>query len=311
MIGIIEDEFQKEVLECEIPVLVCFTTRWCHSCYPACLLADELAKGYEGKVKFVRMDIEKSPDIAERCRIAVVPTFLLFFNSQMVSKLAGFHYLQPMQSLLNSLVGAKGVKDMVQTKESEALRNRSEAIVSKANSGVEIKIRTMKICDFNVCYSIDQEIRANEKVFTYASITAKDIFENIEDLEHFAFPISYVDFIKRDISGQVKLGLVAEVEGEVRGFILGRIEHTDKEPTKLGEISILGVAPSYRRMGIATELVEAICKRFEEKDVETVSVLLDQRDKDLLGVFKRMGFKARHLLEYYKPVNNMEVKQRC
>jgi len=38
---ITERDFDKEVLECELPVFACFTTEWCHSCYPTCLFADQ------------------------------------------------------------------------------------------------------------------------------------------------------------------------------------------------------------------------------------------------------------------------------
>lgn len=172
------------------------------------------------------------------------------------------------------------------------------------NSESEIKVRNMKICDFSACFAIDQQIRASGKVTTYASITAKDVFDNSKDIQHSAFPISYVDFISRDMSAQVELGLVAEVEGEVRGFLLGRVVHAGEVPTEVGEISILGVVPDYQRRGIATELVKAIFKRFEDKGIGTVRIHIDPRDKKLLGLFKRLGFKAWYLLEYHKPVKN-------
>ena len=173
-----------------------------------------------------------------------------------------------------------------------------------AKSKAEVKVRTMKVCDFNAVFSIDQQIRVTGQAITYASITAEDIFNINEDVRRLAYPVSYVDFITRDMSGQLELGLVAEVEDEVRGFILGRAVHVGEAPTEVGEISILGVAPDYQRRGIGTELVNAIFKRFEDKGIETVRIQIDQRDKELLGLFKRMGFKTRYLLEYYKPVKN-------
>jgi thioredoxin 1 len=90
MIEVTERDFDKEVLECELPVFACFTARWCHTCYPTCLFADELVKEYEGSVKFVRVDTEGSPEASARYRITVVPTILLFKGSQPVKKLLGF-----------------------------------------------------------------------------------------------------------------------------------------------------------------------------------------------------------------------------
>jgi thioredoxin 1 len=103
MIDITDRNFDKEVLECELPVFACFTAKWCHSCYPTCLFADELVKEYEGSVKFVRVDTEGSPDTSARYSIKVVPTILLFKDSQPVEKLLGFQGHNSLKRLLGEL----------------------------------------------------------------------------------------------------------------------------------------------------------------------------------------------------------------
>jgi thioredoxin 1 len=103
MIDITDQNFDKEVLECELPVFACFTARWCHTCYPTCLFADELVKEYEGSVKFVRVDTEGSPDTSARYSIKVVPTILLFKDSQPVGKLLGFQDRKSLKRLLGEL----------------------------------------------------------------------------------------------------------------------------------------------------------------------------------------------------------------
>ena len=104
MIEVTERDFDKEVLDCKLPVFVCFTTKWCRSCYPTCLLANELAKEYDGSVKFVRLDMEKSPDISERYHIITVPTILLFQGSQPVKKLLGFQERGSLKRLLGDAI---------------------------------------------------------------------------------------------------------------------------------------------------------------------------------------------------------------
>ena len=104
MIDITDRDFEKEVLECELPVFACFTTKWCHSCYPMCLFANELVKEYDGSVKFVRLDIEKSPEIPERYHIITVPTILLFQDSQPVKKLLGFQERGSLKRLLGDAI---------------------------------------------------------------------------------------------------------------------------------------------------------------------------------------------------------------
>ena len=90
MIEITHRNFEKEVLECELPVFVCFTTEWCHSCYPTCLLADQLDTAYDNRVKFVRLDKEKSLEIARKYHIIAVPTMLIFQDAQPEERLLGF-----------------------------------------------------------------------------------------------------------------------------------------------------------------------------------------------------------------------------
>jgi thioredoxin 1 len=104
MLDITDRNFDKEVLECELPVFACFTAQWCHTCYPTCLFADELVKEYEGSVKFVRVDAEGNPDTSARYRIAVVPTILLFRDSQPVEKLLGFQDRNSLKRLLGDAV---------------------------------------------------------------------------------------------------------------------------------------------------------------------------------------------------------------
>ena len=104
MIEITERNFDKEVLECELPVFTCFTTEWCASCYPTCLFADELVSEYGGSVKFVRLDTKKSPGIAERYHVIAVPTILLFQESQEVKRLLGFQDQRSLRRLLNNVI---------------------------------------------------------------------------------------------------------------------------------------------------------------------------------------------------------------
>lgn len=103
MLEVSGDNFDKEVLECQLPVFACFTTRWCHNCYPTCLFADQLVGEYDGRIKFVRLDTEMSPDITETYRVLAVPTILVFWNSREVDRLLGFQELSSLRTLLNKL----------------------------------------------------------------------------------------------------------------------------------------------------------------------------------------------------------------
>ena len=59
-------DFEDKVLKSDLPVFACFTTSWCRSCFALCLVTEDLAKEYEGRIKFVEIDAEDAPELMER-----------------------------------------------------------------------------------------------------------------------------------------------------------------------------------------------------------------------------------------------------
>jgi len=99
-----EQNFDEEVLNSKLPVFACFTTSWCRACFPACFVADELANRYEERIKFVRIDREKAPEISDEYHIAVVPSIILFQDSQMIKKLLGYQEERALRDMLEALL---------------------------------------------------------------------------------------------------------------------------------------------------------------------------------------------------------------
>jgi len=98
-----EQNFDEEVLNSDLPVFACFTTSRCSSCFPTCLVADELVNRYEGRIKFVRIDKEKAPEISDEYHITVVPSIILFQDSQITKKLLGYQEKVALRDLLDAL----------------------------------------------------------------------------------------------------------------------------------------------------------------------------------------------------------------
>src|SRR5215210_2178643 len=78
-----EQSFEKEVLLSEIPVLVQFTADWCQPCKTIKPEVEAFAREVEGKVKVLRVDIDKSQVLARQLRIQSVPTFMLFVDQRL------------------------------------------------------------------------------------------------------------------------------------------------------------------------------------------------------------------------------------
>ena len=72
------NEFQKEVLESSIPVLVDFAASWCGPCKMMGPVLEQLSAEYEGKVKIVKVDIDESMDLAQKYQIMSVPNMIFF-----------------------------------------------------------------------------------------------------------------------------------------------------------------------------------------------------------------------------------------
>jgi len=99
-----DHNFDEEVLNSGLPVFACFTTSWCGHCFPTCLVIDELVNQYEGRIKFVRIDKEKAPEISDEHHITVVPSIILFQDSQITKRLLGYQEKVALRNLLDALV---------------------------------------------------------------------------------------------------------------------------------------------------------------------------------------------------------------
>ena len=166
----------------------------------------------------------------------------------------------------------------------------------------EAKVRSMTLEDLGNIFSIDRKIRGVGKAITYLNLTTERIFTIDRKISQLKRATSYAELITGDVSELLELGLVAEVQDHVRGFILGRMADVGEPPIQVGLILILGIHPDYHRRGIATQLVNAICGKYHSKGIKTVRVEIDQRDKELLAFFEHMGFSVGHLIDYSKPL---------
>src|SRR5215475_5319902 len=80
-----EQEFEREVLRSELPVLIDFTADWCAPCKQVAPEVEAVARELEGKAKVVKIDIDKSKRIAATLRIQAVPTFMVFHKGRPVA----------------------------------------------------------------------------------------------------------------------------------------------------------------------------------------------------------------------------------
>ena len=84
-----EQNFDAEVLQSPIPVMIDFWAEWCGPCKVLSPIIDELAKDYEGKVKVGKVDVDDQGGLSMRYNIMSIPTVKFFKAGKQVGELIG------------------------------------------------------------------------------------------------------------------------------------------------------------------------------------------------------------------------------
>lgn len=99
--------FARDVIQASqtVPVLVDFWATWCGPCKQLTPLLEKVVRAAKGKVRLVKIDIDKNPEIAQQLRIQSVPTVYAFVGGQPVTGFAGAQPESQIKALVDRLVG--------------------------------------------------------------------------------------------------------------------------------------------------------------------------------------------------------------
>lgn len=88
-VKITDENFQKEVNESSLPVLVDFYADWCGPCKMMAPLVGQLAEEYGGKCKVGKCNVDENPQTASMFKVMSIPTFILFKDGKAVDSIVG------------------------------------------------------------------------------------------------------------------------------------------------------------------------------------------------------------------------------
>lgn len=104
IVDITENNWQSEVLDSNVPVLVDFWAEWCAPCKMIAPVIDQLAEELSGKFKFVKVDVEQNSALAEKFHIRSIPSLIVIKNGSVQEQMVGVVREEDLKAKLNAYI---------------------------------------------------------------------------------------------------------------------------------------------------------------------------------------------------------------
>lgn len=83
------EDWESNVLKSPVPVFADFWAEWCGPCRMVGPVVDELSEEYDGKVKFVKVNVDKANELATKYSVFSIPTMIIFKGGEVVKQQVG------------------------------------------------------------------------------------------------------------------------------------------------------------------------------------------------------------------------------
>jgi thioredoxin 1 len=105
VVSVTNDTFDQEVVKASTVVMVDFWATWCGPCKIVAPVVEELAKEYEGKAKFAKVNTDENADLATKYNIRGIPTLIFFKDGDVKDQIVGAVPKAQLKSKIDSLLG--------------------------------------------------------------------------------------------------------------------------------------------------------------------------------------------------------------
>ncbi len=101
MISTSDANFEAEVLQSDVPVLVDFWAEWCGPCKMIAPILDEISSEFDGRVKVAKLNIDENPATPPKYGVRGIPTLMLFKNGEVDATQVGALSKSQLTNFLN------------------------------------------------------------------------------------------------------------------------------------------------------------------------------------------------------------------
>ena len=96
--------FEQEVLNSDVPVIVDFWAEWCVPCKMIGPILEEISNDYAGKLKVAKLNVDEAGEVAARYNIISIPTLMVFNNGEAAAQQVGAVSRDVIEGLFSDLL---------------------------------------------------------------------------------------------------------------------------------------------------------------------------------------------------------------